>query len=355
MSPARNCPQHGATSHGSRLLRTALQAAMLCGLALLAACGKAPAPREVVVYASVDQVYSEPILKVFEARSGIKVRAVYDVEAAKTTGLVTRLAAEKARPQADVFWSGEFAQTIGLKHQGVLAAYRSPSAADLPGEFKDPDGHWTGMGGRARIFLVNTRLLTPSNHPQGLADMLDDRWPAATVGIANPLFGTTATQAAALYAHWGAERARTFYGKLRARGVRVVDGNSVVRDLVVSGQLAFGLTDTDDATEAVNKGAPVAIVVPDQQGDGTLVIPGTVAMVAGGPNAEAATALIDYLVAADTERELIRIGGCQTSLRSGATAGDGALAAIKPMRIPLQDIQAAMPGAQKDLRDIFLR
>ena len=48
---------------------------------------------------------------------------VYDVEAAKTTGLVNRLIAEKDRPQADVFWSGEFAQTIKLKEEGVVSAY----------------------------------------------------------------------------------------------------------------------------------------------------------------------------------------------------------------------------------------
>jgi iron(III) transport system substrate-binding protein len=354
MNTARN-PDQRSGSTGNGLLRLVAQAAMICGLALLTACGKPPAPREVIVYASVDQIYSEPILKAFEARSGIKVRAVYDVEAAKTTGLVTRLVAEKARPQADVFWSGEFAQTIGLRHQGVLAAYRSPSATDLPDEFKDPDGYWTGMGGRARVFLVNTRLLPPAQHPQGLADLLDDRWPAATVGIANPLFGTTATQAAALYAQWGAERARTFYGNLHARGVRVVDGNSVVRDLVASGQLAFGLTDTDDAAEALQKGAAVAVVLPDQDGDGTLVVPGTVAMVAGAPHADAAAALIDYLLAADTERELIRLGGCQTSLRRGTARGDSAFAAIKPMRVSLHEIQAALPTAQKDLRDIFLR
>ncbi len=61
----------------------------------------------VVVYTSLDQVFSEPILKAFEEKTGIKVKAVYDSEATKTTRLVNRLIAEKQSPQADVFWNSE--------------------------------------------------------------------------------------------------------------------------------------------------------------------------------------------------------------------------------------------------------
>src|SRR5438067_2104074 len=61
----------------------------------------------VVVYTSQDQVYAEPILKRFTARTGIPVAAVYDSESVKTAGLVNRLKAESAHPQCDVFWNNE--------------------------------------------------------------------------------------------------------------------------------------------------------------------------------------------------------------------------------------------------------
>jgi len=63
----------------------------------------------------VDQVYAGPVLKRFEVQTGINVLPVYDVEAAKTTGLANRIIAEAGNPQADVYWSGEFAQTISLE------------------------------------------------------------------------------------------------------------------------------------------------------------------------------------------------------------------------------------------------
>src|SRR5262252_4712087 len=56
---------------------------------------------EVVVYTSEDQVFSEPILKDFEKTSGIRVRAVFDTEETKSTGVALRIVAERAHPQAD--------------------------------------------------------------------------------------------------------------------------------------------------------------------------------------------------------------------------------------------------------------
>jgi iron(III) transport system substrate-binding protein len=221
--------------------------------------------KTVVVYTSVDQVYSEPVFRDFENQTGITVLPVYDVEATKTTGLVNRLIAERNRPQADVFWSGEFGQTLLLKNESILAAYSSPSATDLPRQFRDPEDYWTGFGGRARVFIVNMDKLTPDQYPHSVNDMLDSRYPVNTVGIAYPMFGTAATHAAALYSYLGSEKARDFFSTMSERQVRVVDGNSVVRDLVADGQLAFGLTDTDDACGAVEMGKPVVIIVPDQQ------------------------------------------------------------------------------------------
>jgi iron(III) transport system substrate-binding protein len=49
---------------------------------------------EVVVYTSVDQVFSEPVLKEFEQQTGIKVNAVFDTEETKSTGVLNRLIAK---------------------------------------------------------------------------------------------------------------------------------------------------------------------------------------------------------------------------------------------------------------------
>ncbi len=312
--------------------------------------------REVVVYTSVDQIYAEPVLRAFERRSGIRVRAVYDVEAAKVTGLVARIRAERRSPQADVFWNSEFAHTMGLASDGLLAPYASRHAEAIPQRFRDRDARWTASCARARVLLANTRRLPAEAMPTSIDDLLSPRWPADAVGIANPLFGTMATQAAALYASRGPGPAHDFFQALHRRGIRVVDGNAVVRDLVVSGQLAFGLTDTDDAASALRAGAPVRVIAPDQKGAGTLVIPSTVALVGGAPHPEQGRALIDDLLSRPTEDALIRAGACQTSLQpTHSSAADPAFARIRALSVSLEEVQAQFPRARRELQELFLR
>src|SRR4030043_1766057 len=83
-------------------------------LVLFSSCRPAPSERTVVIYTSVDQVYSEPILKEFEKKTGIRVKAKYDVEAVKTVGLINAIIAERGSPRCDVLWNNEIINTIIL-------------------------------------------------------------------------------------------------------------------------------------------------------------------------------------------------------------------------------------------------
>ena len=54
---------------------------------------------EVVIYTSVDQVFSQPVLEKFEQETGIKVRALYDVEASQDGGGLSTALLQKKRDQ----------------------------------------------------------------------------------------------------------------------------------------------------------------------------------------------------------------------------------------------------------------
>ena len=179
---------------GKRIVLGAL-ALLLCLTAT--GCG---AKKEVVVYTAVDQVFADQIFAMFEQETGIKVKAVYDTEANKTTGLTNRIAAEAEHPVCDVFWNNEFIQTIDLEQKGMLASYESPSAADIPAYYKSEDHMWTAFGGRARVFLVNTKLLAPDNYPTSIYDFATGDYEGKQLALAYPMFGTTRTMAAAIYA-----------------------------------------------------------------------------------------------------------------------------------------------------------
>ncbi|MCU0241420.1 MAG: extracellular solute-binding protein [Vicinamibacteria bacterium] len=314
-------------------------ALLIAGYLSSAACRS---QRTVVIYTSVDQPVAEPILKLFEERTGIRALAVYDIEAAKTTGLVQRLAAERARPRADVFWSSEIVQTIWLKHQGALAAHDSAAAGDIPAVWRDPQRFWTAFGLRGRILLINTRRIGAQGAPASIDDLARGAIAPERIGLADPLFGTSATHAAFLCATRGIDRTRAYYASLQRRGVRFLNGNSVVRDLVASGELDFGLTDTDDATAAVKSGAPVRIVFPDQGRGGALFIPNTVALIANAPHPATARALIDFLVSSEVEQRLITAGFIHSSVRAESQAADvdweGVTRQMEPARAMLREL-----------------
>ena len=344
-----------ATIHiwNSEISRCRACAALMATLVLSQCAGSSP-DREVVVYVSVDQVNAEPVLREFQRRTGITPRPVFDVEAAKSAGLAARLAAERTRPQADVFWSSEFVETLQLKREGVLAPSSPRGAESLEPGLRDRDGIWFACGGRLRVILVNRNKRPAGPRPRDWEDFVSERFPASELAVALPLFGTSADQAAALYAAWGDDKARSFYRRLKERGVRVVDGNSVVRDLVVQGSVSAGWTDSDDACGAVRRGDPVDIVLPDQQSSGTLLVPGTVAKVAGAPHPEEARRLIEFLLEPATEKMLVDNGFFQAPTRPGG-AMPACMGAIPPrtMALGIEQVAAHLDTSRRDLNEIF--
>jgi iron(III) transport system substrate-binding protein len=270
------------------------------------------------VYTSEDQVFAEPILRDFEKRTGIAVRAVYDTEETKSTGVALRLIAERLRPQADVFWANEPLRPVMLEREGVLAAYESPSAVGVPERYRDPAGQWTGFAARARVIVYNTDRVAASEAPQSVRDLVDPRW-KGLAGLANPLFGTTTTQIAALVTLWGDPATKKFLAAVKANEIKIVTSNGEARDLVASGELAWAFTDTDDANVARQQGKPVVVVYPDQDGIGTLVMPNAVALVKDAPHPDAGRQLIDYLLSPEVEARLAASPAAQMPLRPGVT------------------------------------
>jgi iron(III) transport system substrate-binding protein len=282
---------------------SALLFATSCAFAGSGCRGCAESGNRVVVYTSVDQVFSEPIFRHCEEQIGLDVQAVFDTEETKSTGVLNRLIAEARHPQADVFWSGDPVRPFLLVSRNLVQPYQSAAANGLPERFRASDGTWTGFAARARVFLVNSQLVAEDEMPQSIQALADPRW-RSRAAIANPLFGTTTMHVAALFAAWGDDKARAFLESLKKNDVRIASSNGEVKRLVVSGEVAFGLTDTDDAHQAVEAGAPVRVVYPDQDALGTLFMPTSVVLMKGGPNPDRGQRLIDCLLSTEVEKRM---------------------------------------------------
>ncbi len=279
--------------------------------------------KNVVLYSASDRDFVAPILDAFErANSGTEIARQFDVEASKTLGLVTRIEREKERPRCDVFWNNEIVHTIRLQKQGLLASRRWKVPDTWPKGFKAKDGTWIAFAARARVLLVNKdKLPDPANWPKSVLELAEKKW-HHRCGLAYPIYGTTATHMAVMASHSDKVFADSGAGSDYLKSDRSLDwtqwsdswithsvvlaGNKQVALAVSSGELDWGLTDTDDAIIEKEAGHPVEIVFPDQEKDGfgTLFIPNTISVLAKAPNPTAAALLADYLVSERTESRL---------------------------------------------------
>ncbi len=318
---------------------------------LAAGCTRQPQPTTttstpahedlVVVYTALDRQFSEPILAEFTARTGVRVQAAYDTESTKTVGLANRIRAEAARPRCDVFWNNEILNTLRLKNEGLLQPCRPSQAANYPAQFQDPEGYWYGFAARARVLIVNTELVQDAEYPMSIRDLADPRWRGRT-GLAKPLFGTTASHVACLFAYLGDGPARDILASFKANQVLVAAGNKTCAEMVGAGRLAFGLTDTDDALIEQESGKPVRMIFPDQGPEqmGTLLLPNTLALVKGCPQQQAGEQLIDFLLSPEVETRLALGPSGQLPLNR-LTAQRSRAGAVAPIHVMEVDFSRA--------------
>ena len=126
---------------------------------------------------------------------------------------------------------------------------------------------------------------------------------------------------------------------------------------MAGGQLAFGLTDTDDAIGELEAGKPLAIVYPDQDegGLGTLFIPNTLAVLKNCPHPAAARKLVDYLLSPAVESKLAEGPSAQIPLNPAVDAKTRVETpkTVKAMQVDFEAAAGKWDKAAKFLRDRF--
>lgn len=295
-------------------------AAVIAALPFIAAgsCSRSSSERpteSVVVYVSADEVFARPILAAFEKATGIRVDAKFDTEATKTTGLANLLRSERSRPRADAFWSSEVFMTVQLAEEGILAPHHSAIADGWPEAMRDDEARWFGFAARGRVIVYAPDRVQVDQVPTAWTDLSRDWWKGRLV-MADPRFGTTRGHLGAMKVYWDETFMPGYYNAflegLRDNEIRLLTtGNAGVVEAVASGEADAGMTDTDDVWAGQARGFKVEAIAarhdpdPTVKGGGTLLIPNTVARIAGGSNAAAAARFIDFMLSPEVELMLL--------------------------------------------------
>jgi iron(III) transport system substrate-binding protein len=251
---------------------------------------------ELIIYTSAQSDDIGAVAKAFEAKYGVKV----NLWRAGSEKVMQRAVTEArgGRHAVDVI------ETNGpelemLHREQILQAVKSPHLADLIPAARRPHGEWVGT--RLNVFALayNTKLVKKEELPRTFADLAHPRW-KGRLGIE----ADDQDWLAGVLAQLGeAEGTRIFRDIVKANGISVRRGHTLLTQLVVSGEVPLALTVYNyKAEQFKGQGAPI-----DWFSIGKAVArPNGVAVARRAPHPHAAVLFYDFEIGEEGQRILAK-------------------------------------------------
>jgi len=216
-----------------------LRALALVGAVLAvgaAACGGGgDGGGKLTVYSGREEELVAPLFQRFEQETGIDVEVRYGDSAE----LAATIAEEGDNSPADVFFAQDPGSLGAVEAEGLLAKLPAEILDRVPDAFRDPDGHWAGTSGRARVLVYNTDALSEDEVPDSVFDLTDPKW-KGRIGIA-PTNASFQAFVTAMRLSEGDERTREWLEAVKRNDPKFYEKNTPIVEAVASGEIALGL------------------------------------------------------------------------------------------------------------------
>ena len=267
---------------------------------------------KVVIYSSNDDTLHKLLFAAFTKDTGIAVEPV----TAGSGVIVKRVQTEKDRPGGDIIWG--VSRSLLETNKQFFAPYQSKNHEALPAEFRDPANLWTGTNLHLMVILQNTKVVPEAEGPKTWADLLDPKW-KGKIAFTDPAnSGSAYTTITMLVDLFGGGDAGWAKVTQLLGNTRVLNRASLVFQGVGKGEYALGISLEYAGYVWAAGGAPVKTIYP---ADGTLAQMEGVAIIKGGPNADAAKVFVDYVNRREV-REMILKGTFRRPAGFGHTANN---------------------------------
>jgi iron(III) transport system substrate-binding protein len=261
--------------------------------------GSASDEGSLVVYSGRNEELVGPIIERFEEKSRIDVEVRYG----DTAELAATILEEDANSPADVFLSQDAGALGAVADRGLLSPLSGDVLERVEERFRDPDGRWVGVSGRARVVTYNTEALGAEDLPNSILTFTDPEW-EGRLGWA-PTNGSFQAFVTALRLIEGEEAAREWLEGIEANDPREYENNLAILQGVASGEIEAGFVNHYYLFQLQEEegGDVPANNYYFQNGDpGALVNVAGVGILGTSDNAPEAGELLDFLLSEEAQQ-----------------------------------------------------
>lgn len=211
---------------------------------------RARAEGTVSVYTSMQLPDSRPIAEAFEKKYGVKVQ-VWRASCEKVAQRVVT-EARGGRHEADVIET-DGAQMEILHRERHLAAFHSPSIADIPAALLPSHGAYVPTRVSLYVMAYNTNRVPAAEVPGGYEDLLQPKW-AGRFAVEAADVAWFAAVAKAM----GEDKGIAYFRRLATMKPGVRSGHTLMAELVAAGEIDIALdAHVQGVARLKQKGAPI--------------------------------------------------------------------------------------------------
>jgi iron(III) transport system substrate-binding protein len=322
---------------------------MLAVIALMAASSVIAQEDTLTVLCTPQEDWCVAMTQAFEAETGIRTNYVR----LSSGEALARIRAAQESPEFSVWWGGPADAFIAAKAEGLLDEYDSPTAAEIPDQYKDAEGYWAGVYVGALGFCSNLDVLEElgAEPPTSWQDLLAPELQGfvamahpATSGTAFTAFWTIVqleaealeeAEAGTGYDEEGfpteeaVDNAFAYFEQLNNNILQYTRSGAAPGTLAGQGEIAVAIIFSHDCTKLQEEGfAGILTTTFPEEGTGYEI--GGMAIITNGPEPEAARVWYDWALTAAAQE----IGPTVNSLQLPTTPD----AAVSELAVNLSEI-----------------
>ncbi|MCK5930956.1 MAG: ABC transporter substrate-binding protein [Fulvimarina manganoxydans] len=291
---------------------TVVTLAMASQLAAMAAASA------LTVYTSVDEENARILLDAFNADTGVDVDMVF----LSSGPALTRIEAEKAQPQADIWFGAPSENHIIAKERGLTEPYISKNVDALPDAFKDGEGYWHAIYTNPLAIGIRNDILKERGAPVPASweDLKNAQYEGLIQMPSPQSSGTAYAMILTLVELMGEDKAFEYMKALGPNVQTYTQSGTAPSGALGVGETPIAIQFTPGFLKLADEGYPVEVVFPSE-GVGYEVA--ATSIIKGAPDKEDAEKLVDWITSEKGQQALSEQKTYFLPVRKGVSGGTG--------------------------------